>query len=125
MAQVKDTDTITGKYTIAGTFKADADSTEKKSFTLRFNFSNVRVKDIIASSLADKKIAWVNNNRKNYGKVKNNAIIDVEYTAPGVAVKSREEQIEELSIQFQKAGLGKEQALELATKAVDNPEIIS
>jgi len=117
---------LTGTWTIAGSMKADKDSDDKKSFTIRFHLDKTPVKEVLAKALSGKKIDWVNskNGRTSIDKLKNNATIDVPFGKVTDTIKSREEQIADLVLAFRKAGLPEEQAVELATKAVDNPEII-
>lgn len=116
---------INGKYDVSCSFKANKDSKESKKVTLRFILEEVELEDIITSALASKRIVWQNGpGRGKFDLWKDGQVIEVNYKAPGVNTKSEEERIMELSLNFQKAGLKKQQALELATKAIKNPEIL-
>lgn len=117
---------VTGKFDIATSVKADADSTTVKTLTLRFNLVNVPLKDIITKALSSARIAWQNGpGRSKFDSWKDRSTVEVDFTSPAKKIKSREEKIAELSLDFQRAGLAKKQADELATKAVDNPEVLT
>jgi len=116
---------VTGKFDITSSFKSDGESTESKHVTLRFVLDNVPLIDILTPALANKKITWVNGpGRSKFNKWADRSVIEVDYTSPAKKVKTREEYIEEYASAFMKAGLPEEKAFELATKAVDNPEVI-
>ena len=118
--------TVTGVYDIDASFRADDASDERKRVTLRFKMNSTALLDIITPALSSKRITWVNSvGRKKFDTIKNRAVIELDYASPGTRVKTREESIDELRTAFMKAGLTAEKALELATKAVDNPEIIA
>lgn len=117
---------VTGKYDIECSFKKDKNATESKKVTLRFNLNNVCVKDLLTPALANKRIVWQNSvGRGKYDLWKDGQVVEVEYASPGSNVKSEQERIMEAQQLFMKAGMSKKQALELATKAVQNPEILS
>lgn len=116
---------INGKYDIQCSFKKDKDSKEVKKVTLRFNLINVPLMDVVSAALANKRITWQNGpGRGKFDLWKDGQVIDVDYKSPGANIKSEEERILELAIQFQKAGLPEKEARKLATKAVQNPEIL-
>ena len=116
---------VTGVFDVACSFKADKDSEEQKTVTLRVHYVNIPLKDVITKSLSPVKISWQNGpGRSKFTTWKDRSIIDIDFTSPGKAVKTREETIEEYAVAFQKAGIDKETAYNLATKAVDNPEIV-
>lgn len=117
---------VTGKFDISTSIKPDADSVESKTLTLRFNLNGVPLRDIIQKALSTSRISWQNGpGRSKFDTWKDRQVIEVDFSSPAKRIKSREESIEELKAAFQKAGLPKEQAAQLATKAVDNPEVIS
>lgn len=117
---------VTGKFDISTSIKPDADSAETKTLTLRFNLNSVPLRDIIQKALSTSRISWQNGpGRSKFNTWKDRQVIEVDFSSPAKRIKSREESIEELKTAFQKAGLPLEQAIELATKAVDNPEVIS
>lgn len=117
---------VTGKFDITTSLKPHEDALESKTLTLRFVMDNVPLRDVIQKALAPSRISWQNSpGRPKFDTWKNGSVIEVNFSSPSKRVKSREESIEELSIAFQKAGLPKDQSIELATKAIDNPEIIS
>lgn len=116
---------VTGKFDIASSIKPDKDSAESKTVTLRFNLEKVPLSDLLSPALSSKRITWQNNvGRPKFDKIKDRSIIDVDFTSPGKKIVSEEEKIEMLAEQFMKAGLKRAQALEMATKAVKNPELI-
>ena len=77
--------TVSGVWSIAGTFKADDTSDEKKSFTLNVKFDNVPVVDIINSAIGSQptKVQWCNANRKRFDEIDNKAVINVDFKSPG------------------------------------------
>ena len=86
---------------------------------------NTPLKDIITAGCCDKRITTINGKvRPHFDKYKNHDRIEVNFDSPATSVKSRDEMISESAIMFRKAGLPEKQALELATKAVDNPDIL-
>ena len=71
---------ITGVFEVAGSFKADGDSDESKSFVLEFDCEDgVNLSEFLGDALANKKITWVNNNRKNWNSISDKARIRVPY----------------------------------------------
>lgn len=116
---------VTGIFDVVCSFKADAQSTEKKIVTLRVHVNNIPLRDIVTKALSPVKIAWQNGpGRDKFDSWKSRSTIDIDFKSPGIQVKTREELIDELKQAFMKAGLPAVKALELATKAVDNPEVI-
>lgn len=116
---------VSGVFDVAASFKEDKDSIESKQVTLRIRLTNVPLKDIITPALSTKRIVWQNNvARKNFNKFKNGQIVEIDFGGAGKNVKSREDIILETKTMFMKAGLDEATALELATKAVDNPEMV-
>lgn len=117
---------INGHVDVACSFRADADSTEKKNVTLRIHYQSVSLRDVIAKSVAPVRISWQNGpGRSKFNTWKDRSTIDVNFTSPAAKIKTRDEQIDEYTAAFRRAGLSKEKATELATKAVDNPELIT
>lgn len=117
-------------YSVSGTFdvntsiKAFKDSDEVKQLTLRIHVEDVPLRDIVTKSLRPVVIAWQNGpGRSKFSSWKNHGTVDIDFTSPAKKVKTREENISELHQAFMKAGVSNEQALELATKAVDNPVV--
>jgi len=116
---------ISGKFDIQASFKPDKESKLSKVVTIRFNLVNVPLKDVITSSLRDKRIDTVNGQlRKNFDKYTNKQVVEVDYKSPATSIMTREERIDILTVNFRKAGLPEVEAQKLATKAVDNPEVI-
>ena len=118
---------VTGVFSIDGSMKPDKEASkdEIKRFTLRIHCNQTPLKSIATKAFDSTKIAWVNGvGRAKIDTIKDRSVIDIDFSSPAKQVETREEQIEKLSMQFQKAGLPKTQALELATKAVDNPEVL-
>ena len=117
---------VNGYVDVACSFRADKDGTEVKNVTLRIHYQSVSLRDIITKSTAPVRISWQNGpGRNRFNTWKDRQTIDVNFTSPAAKVKTREEQIEEYRMAFMKAGLDKPKATELATKAVDNPELIT
>jgi hypothetical protein len=117
---------VSGKFDISTSIKPDADSTESKTLTLRFNLNSIPLRDIIQKALSTSRISWQNGpGRSKFESWKDRSVVEVDFSSPAKRIKSREESIEELKVAFQKAGLPIEQAEQLAVKAVDNPEVIN
>lgn len=119
-----------GEYTLTGTFdvntsiKAFKDSDEVKQLTLRVHMNSVPLRDLITKSLRPTVIAWQNGiGRNKFDSWTNHSTVEIDFTSPAKKVKTRKENISELHQAFCKAGVDKDQALELATKAVDNPVV--
>lgn len=124
ISNVKDY-SVTGVFDIAASFRAFKDSDEVKTVTLRFHLDSVPLKDLVTPALANKRITWQNGpGRSKFTSWKTGQIVDVDFSSPAKQVKTREERIDETKAMFIAAGLPAEQALELATKAIDNPEIV-
>ena len=67
----------------ACSFKADADSTESKTVTLRIKFDGATLKGVFDKAVAGTVIQWVNGvGRKKYDTFKPNQIVDVTFTSP-------------------------------------------
>ena len=110
---------------IAASFKAFAEGTVTKNVTLRVHFDNVDLKDIFTKACSSTRISWQNGpGRSKFDTWKDRQVVNVDFASPAKKVKTREEYIEEYAGVFVKAGLGEDKALELATKAVDNPEVL-
>jgi len=119
---------ISGTFTVAGSMKPskESDKSEAKKFTLNIHCNQTSLKAIVTKAMDATKIAWVNGiGRDKIDSMKNNAVIDVDFSSPAKAVETREEKIDKLVMAFRKAGLSEEQAKTLATKAVDNPEVLT
>ena len=120
--------TISGTFDIACSFKPDGDAPEsmRKHVTLRFHMKHTPLIDVITASLSPKRIIYQNGTaRKNYDDIENRSIVDLDFTSPTQRVKSRDETIRESQLLFMRAGVDATSALELATKAYDNPELVS
>lgn len=116
--------TITGKFDIAGSIKADEDSTESKTFILRVNMNQVPVKSIITKALAQVRIDWARVGRKKFDKMTSGQVVEIDFNSPGKNVKTREEQIAEYKQALVRTGMKEQDALDLATKMVDVPGIV-
>lgn len=117
--------TITGIYSIDASFKRDKHSTETKHVVLRVHLNNVPLRDVIVKALSPTRITWQNNvARPKYDTWRDRQVVDIDFTSPGTKVKSDEEKIAEMADSFMKAGLPKKKALELATKAVKDPQLV-
>ena len=122
--------TKVGEYVVNGTFdvacsiRPDKDSTEKKTVTLRFRMNSVPLQDVVTKALSSAKIQWQNGpGRSKFDLWKDKGVVEVDFKSPAAKVKTREEYIEEYKSAFMRAGLDEKKAEELATKAVDNPEV--
>ncbi len=117
---------VSGKFDITTSIKPDKDSVESKTVTLRFLLNSVSLQDIITKALSTARISWQNGpGRSKFDTWTDRSIIEVDFTSPAKKVKTREESIAEAKAVLLKAGLPVEQAEEMATKVVDNPELIS
>jgi len=117
---------VNGEFDVACSFRADKDSTEVKNVTLRIHYRSVNLRDIIQKSTAPVRISWQNGpGRSRFNAWEDRSIIDVNFTSPAVRIKTRVEQIAEYVAVFMQAGLEKPEATKLATKAVDNPDLIA
>jgi len=77
---------ITGSYIIAGSMKADKESTETKAFRLKVKFDNVPVTDVIMKALEPTKIQWVNGQgRPKFDTFEDNQLIEIDFKAPARA----------------------------------------
>lgn len=116
---------ITGTFDVNTSIKAFKDSDEVKQLTLRVHVNQVSLRDIVTKALRPVVIAWQNGQgRSKFNNWINHSTVDIDFGSPGKQVKSRKENIEDLRIAFCKAGVDEIQALELATKAIDNPAVI-
>jgi len=116
---------VTGTFDIEASFKADKDSDEQKQVTLRVHMDNTPLRDVITKALSQVRIAWQNGpGRGKFNLWKNRQTVDIDFTSPAKSIKTQEELITEYEMAFRKAGLPKEQAKELAIKAVTNPDVI-
>lgn len=117
--------TLTGTFTIAASVKPYKDASESKSVTLAFKLNAVPVRELVTPSLQSKRITWQNNvGRKHFDSLVDRSTVEVDFLSPGKRTKTRDEQIVETKAMFMRAGLDEDSALELATKAVDNPDIV-
>ena len=116
---------VTGVFNVTTSIKQDKDSTESKTLTLKVHMNNVSLQDVITKSLRPVVISWQNGpGRSKFDTWKHNGSVDIDFTSPAKKVKSREELIEDAKLTFMKAGIDEVDALTMATKVVDNPELI-
>jgi len=126
MTNITDTKgyTITGVFNVTTSIKQDKDSTESKTLTLKVHMNNVSLQDVITKSLRPVVISWQNGpGRSKFTTWKHNGSVDIDFKSPAKKVKTRDELINDYVMVFMKAGVDKTSAIELATKAVDNPEL--
>ena len=83
---------VNGRWMIEGKMKPELDSDEQKSFTLMFTFKDVSVRQIIQDALSQKKINWVNNNRKKFDAVEDQKVYELNYS--GGNAQLTDEQVE-------------------------------
>lgn len=121
-----------GNYLVNGfvdkafSIRPDKDSTDVKNLTGRIHFQNTSLADVVAKACSPTIITFANGpGRSKFDQWTDRQTIDINFKAPATRVKTREESIAELVMAFQKAGLPEDKAVELATKSVDNPEIIT
>lgn len=116
---------VNGVYEIDCSIRPFKGSDEQKHLTLRVHFDDVPLKDVITKALAQTRIAWQNGpGRSKFGRWTDRQTVDIDFTSPSKAIKTREEKIDELKVTFMKAGLPEDQAMTLAVKAIDNPEVV-
>ena len=106
--------------------KPDKDSAESKAINVKVVFDGVPLKAVFDKAVSQAIIQWQNGpGRAKFDLWNNHQVVEIQFKAPAANVKTREEQIAETKAMFMKAGLPEAQAIELATKAVDNPEVLS
>jgi len=77
---------VNGTWITNGSMKGDKDSTNAKKFTLKVQFNNVNVYDIIQKALEPTKIAWVNGvGRPKIATWKDNETITIDFKSPAKA----------------------------------------
>ena len=77
---------VNGSWNIAGSMRADGESTESKKFTLKVRFNNVPVADIVNKALEPTKIQWVNGvGRKHFDTYTSGQTIEIDFKSPGRA----------------------------------------
>ena len=87
---------------------------------LRINI-NASVAAIVNAALPNVRIRWQNSvGRKHIDAFTNGQTIDVDFMKPTEFTLSREQKVKLLAIQLIKAGVGETDAVELASKLVDN-----
>jgi len=117
--------TVTGVFKTTTSIKQDKDSTESKTLNLNIHINNVSLQDIITKALRPVVISWQNGpGRSKFATWTHNGSVDIDFKSPAKKIKTREESIEDAKLTFMKAGIDKESAIEMATKVVDNPELI-
>ena len=84
---------ITGEFDIAASFKADKDSDESKTVTLRFVMENEPLVNIIGSSLKDKRINWQVTARNNFNSITDKSVVKVKYVGGRGPQESAEEKL--------------------------------
>lgn len=83
---MEDTQRVNGTWSIAGSMKADGDSTESKKFMLKVKFDNVPLVQVVQKALEPIKIQWVNGQgRKNFGAYRDNQVVEIDFKAPARA----------------------------------------
>ena len=115
---------ITGIFKTTTSIKQDKDSTESKHLNLSINMDRVPLQDVITKALRPVVISWQNGpGRSKFNTWKHNGSVSIDFTSPAKKVKTEAELIEDYIVVFMKAGVDKDSATELATKAVRNPEL--
>lgn len=71
---------VTGEFDIAASVKPEKGSASQKQVTLRFKMDKVPVKDIIQSSLKDKRINWQVGARAKFSSLQAGGVVTVNYT---------------------------------------------
>jgi hypothetical protein len=63
--------------------RADEDSKDKKSISLKVKFDGATIQSVFSKALAGTVIQWQNGvGRKNFDKYKNMQVVEVQFTAP-------------------------------------------
>lgn len=121
----------TSDYTVSGVFKTTcsikpyAEATESKTLNLEIVLAKVPLADVVTKALRPTVITWQNGpGRSKYATWDVKKPITIDFTSPAKKVKSEGELIDEYTEAFMKAGLDKESAKDLATKAVKDPAVI-
>jgi hypothetical protein len=90
--------TVNGHVDIAASFRRDGESSDRKTVTLRFRLDDVSLSDVLADALRTKRISWQNNvGRKDFDRIADRSVVEVDYTAPGKREKTPEELAKELA----------------------------
>ena len=117
--------TVTGVFKTTTSIKQDADSTESKHINLNIRMNNTPLQDVITKALRPTVISWANGpGRSKWNTWKHNGSVDIDFKAPGKKIKTRDESIEDARLTFMKAGISDVDAMAMAIKVVDNPELI-
>ena len=91
---IKDMDhTVNGvTFDIAASFKPYAESTETKQVTLRMLFTDIPLRDVFTKACSSARISWQNGpGRSKFDSWKDRQVVNVNFAAPGVKVKTPEE----------------------------------
>ena len=116
---------VTGVFKTTTSIKQDKDSTESKLLNLNIHMNNVSLQDVITKALRPVVISWQNGpGRSKFTTWKHNGSVDIDFKSPAKKVKTRDELIEDARLTFMKAGIGDVDAMTMAIKVVDNPELI-
>lgn len=70
---------VTGEFVISASVRPELGSDESKKVTLKFKMENTPVRDIIASSLKDKRINWQNSKRKHFNSIIDGSTVLLKY----------------------------------------------
>ena len=112
-----DLNTIVNGITLekACSIKADKDSSESKSITLKVLFNGVTLKDVFAKAVSSAVIQWQNGpGRTKFTSWTDKQVVSIDFKAPGANIETREDKIAKLVANGFKP--------EVATYAIDNPE---
>jgi len=89
---------LDGGVEIAASFRRDGESSDRKTVTLRFKLAGVSLADVLMDALRTKRITWQNNvGRKDFDRIADRSVVEVDYTAPGKREKTPEELAKELA----------------------------
>ena len=126
MTGEKATKYVSGTYPVTCSIRPYKGASEQKTITLNVHLDNVPIKDVVTKALRSVVISWQNGpGRSKFNTWKDHGTVNIDFVSPGKKVETREEKIEKLKVAFMKAGIDEQKALELATKAVDNPETLN
>jgi hypothetical protein len=119
---VNENNLVNGSFDIAASFKESGDSTESKTVTLRLQFNDVPLKDVVTGFAQSARISWQNNvGRKHFESFQTGQIVNVDAASPGKApVDHRVNMIKA----FIAAGVDPETAKAMANKVAENPGVL-
>lgn len=82
---------VTGEFDIVASVKPEQGSNLVKTVTLRFSMDAVPLRDIVQSSLKDKRINWQVGARAKFNSLQDKGIVKVDYRGGKTTITSKEQ----------------------------------